>query len=280
MGKTPGKQKRWGTRIVVLAAIAALGVGSVVAYDHLSASPAEAEKTATATVSAGETAATTTTATAESTTAAADTTAKTKVLVIGDSIMKGFGLDTGDAWPYLLASEDNWDLTTLACNGAGFVQVGGSADCGRTFLEIAQDEVAADLDPDVIIVQGSSNDYGRSNSALTTATDDTVNLLHQMFPNAQIIGLSLVWSETTPPSQTDDINAQVKAAVEAVGGHYLDIGQPMSDHAELMQGDDVHPTAQGQVVLAAAIQAALDNMEAAENLAMVNEVLATAGGHL
>ena len=43
----------------------------------------------------------------------------------------------------------------------------------------------------------------------------------------------------------------------AVGGHYLDIGQPLGGHPELMQDDDVHPTVAGQVVLAGTIQAAI-----------------------
>ena len=36
-------------------------------------------------------------------------------------------------------------------------------------------------------------------------------------------------------------------AVEQVGGIYLDIEQPLASHPELMQVDDVHPTAHGHL---------------------------------
>jgi len=179
-----------------------------------------------------------------------------KVLTIGDSIMKGFGLSTTEAWPELIASQDKWSLTTLACNGAGFLAIGNPNDCDDNFPAIVKS--AAALQPDVVIISGSSNDFGLSNTALLNSTVDAATDLKAEFPQAQIIGLSAVWGDTTTPPQIADINAQVAQAVAQVGGTYLDIGQPLSGHPELMQADDVHPTAAGQVVLASAIQSALD----------------------
>ena len=181
--------------------------------------------------------------------------APTRVVAIGDSIMKGFGLSPADAWPELISATNGWSLDTLACDGAGFVQPGSSFECGDTFVDVSRS--AATLAPDLIIIEGSSNDFGQSNSELLSATIRALTILRTQFPNSEIIGLSTVWSETTPPAQLADINSQVQEAVEAVGGHYLDIGQPLSGHPELMQGDDVHPTVAGQAVLAAAIQTAL-----------------------
>ena len=179
----------------------------------------------------------------------------TRVVAIGDSIMKGFGLSPADAWPELISATNGWSLDTLACDGAGFVQPGSSLECGDTFVDVSRS--AATLAPDLIIIEGSSNDFGQSNSELLSATISALTILRTQFPNTEIIGLSTVWSETTPPAQLADINSQVQEAVEAVGGHYLDIGQPLSGHPELMQGDDVHPTVAGQAVLAAAIQTAV-----------------------
>ena len=181
--------------------------------------------------------------------------APTRVVAIGDSIMKGFGLSPADAWPELISATNGWSLDTLACDGAGFVQPGSSFECGDTFVDVSRSAVT--LAPDLIIIEGSSNDFGQSNSELLSATIRALTILRTQFPNSEIIGLSTVWSETTPPAQLADINSQVQEAVEAVGGHYLDIGQPLSGHPELMQGDDVHPTVAGQAVLAAAIQTAL-----------------------
>lgn len=178
-----------------------------------------------------------------------------KVLTIGDSIMKGYGLTPGDAWPELISATNGWDLTSLACDGAGFLASGNPDECGNSFVDVSRS--AASLDPDLIIIEGSSNDFGQSNSQLLSATVSALTILRSEFPNAEIIGLSTVWSDTEPPAQLADINAQVQRAVTAVGGRYLDIGQPLRAHPELLQDDDVHPTVTGQVALASAIQTAI-----------------------
>ena len=178
-----------------------------------------------------------------------------QVLTIGDSIMKGYGLSPADAWPELISAANGWDLTTLACDGAGFVDLGNPAECGDTLVDVSRS--AATLHPDLIIIEGSSNDLEHPNSELLAATTSALSILRSEFPKAEIFGLSAVWSDTDPPAQLADINSQVQQAVTAVGGHYLDIGQPLSAHPKLMQDDDIHPAVAGQMVLAAAIQTAI-----------------------
>lgn len=178
-----------------------------------------------------------------------------QVLTIGDSIMKGYGVSPADAWPELISAANGWDLTTLACDGAGFVDLGNPAECGDTLVDIVRS--AATLHPDLIIIEGSSNDLEHPNSELLAATTSALTILRSEFPNAEIIGLSAIWPTTDPPAQLADINSQVQQAVTAVGGHYLDIGQPLVAHPKLMQDDGIHPTAAGQVVLATAIQTAI-----------------------
>jgi acyl-CoA thioesterase-1 len=178
-----------------------------------------------------------------------------QVLTIGDSIMKGYGLSPADAWPELISAANGWDLTTLACDGAGFVDLGNPAECGDTLVDVSRS--AAALHPDLIIIEGSSNDLKHPNSELLAATTSALIILRSEFPKAEIIGLSAVWPDTDPPAQLADINSQVQQAVRAVGGHYLDIGQPLSARPKLMQDDDIHPAVAGQMVLAAAIQTAI-----------------------
>ena len=187
--------------------------------------------------------------------AVAAAAAPMQVLTIGDSIMKGYGLSPADAWPELISAAKGWDLTTLACDGAGFVDLGNPVECGDTLVDISRS--AAALHPDLIIIEGSSNDLEHPNSELLAATTSALTILRSEFPKAEIIGLSAIWSDTDPPAQLADINSQVRQAVMGVGGHYLDIGQPLSAHRKLMQDDDIHPAVAGQVVLAAAIQTAL-----------------------
>lgn len=202
----------------------------------------------------------------------------TSVLTIGDSIMKGFGLPDGEAWPYLVSANDGWTLTTVACDGAGVLQVGSPNDCAENFAGVIAG--VADEHPDVVIFEGSSNDFGLSNTELLAATISELASIKAEFPDAQIIGLSTLWGYSAAPGQLADVNSQVQQAVQQVGGTYIDIGQPMFGHPELMQGDDVHPNTAGQVVLATAIQTAVNSALEAARIADLTADLAEAHGHL
>ena len=178
------------------------------------------------------------------------------VVTIGDSIMKGHGLTAAEAWPALMAGQNGWRLDNLACDGAGFLAVGDDSDCGETFAGLVAKAVA--LHPRTIIIEGSSNDFGESDQDLLPETVSQLAQLRAALPDAQIIGLSTVWGDTATPLQLDDVNRQVRTAVEDVGGVYLVIGQPLGGHPEWMQSDDVHPTAAGQLAIYAAVQTVFD----------------------
>jgi len=176
------------------------------------------------------------------------------VVAIGDSIMKGHGLGATQAWPALMAAHDGWRLDNLACDGAGFLAIGADADCGESFSGLVALAVA--LHPRTIVIEGSSNDFGQRDDDLLPETVKQLAQLRAALPDAQIIGLSTIWGDTTVPAQLADIDQQVRTAVERVGGRFLEIGQPLSGHPEWMQSDDVHPTAAGQLAIYAAVQAA------------------------
>jgi acyl-CoA thioesterase-1 len=176
------------------------------------------------------------------------------VVAIGDSIMKGDGLTAAEAWPALMAGQNGWRLDNLACDGAGFLAVGNDSDCGEAFAGLVAKAVA--LHPRTVIIEGSSNDFGESNDALMPETVAQLAQLRAALPDAQIIGLSTIWGDTSVPAQLTDIDEQMRVAVTRVGGHFLQIGQPLGGHPEWMQSDDVHPTADGQLAIYASVQAA------------------------
>jgi acyl-CoA thioesterase-1 len=176
------------------------------------------------------------------------------VVTIGDSIMKGHGLTADQAWPALMAVQNDWRLDNLACDGAGFLAVGDNSDCGETFAGLVAK--AAALHPRTVIVEGSSNDFGQNDTDLSAETLSQLQQLRNALPTAQIIGLSTIWGDTAVPSQLADVDSQVHDAVDAVGGTFLAVGQPLSGHPEWMQSDDVHPTSAGQLALFAAVQTA------------------------
>jgi acyl-CoA thioesterase-1 len=174
------------------------------------------------------------------------------VVAIGDSIMAGHGLSPDQAWTALLAKEDDWQFTNLASDGSGFVQVGTNGD---TFAD--QAGAAVKLNPAVIIIAGSSNDFGITDVTLAQATTATIASIRTALPKTTIIAVNATWGASALPPQMNVIDAQVKDAVTAAGGDFLDIGQPLSGHPEWMQGGDVHPNAAGQRALADAFDQAL-----------------------
>lgn len=177
------------------------------------------------------------------------------VVAIGDSIMNGFGLSTAEAWPALLAASNNWALTNLACDGAGFLAPGDPDECDSDFSGLVEETAA--LHPTLILISGSSNDLGDDDGALFVQTDTVVKALRSALPDATIVGISTVWNDTDTPSQIANINEQVRQAMKQVGGLYLDIGQPFVGHRDWLQSDDVHPTAKGQQELAKVIGEAI-----------------------
>lgn len=178
------------------------------------------------------------------------------VVAIGDSIMKGHGLDPDDAWPAMLSAKHHWTLNNLSCDGAGFLTTGDESDCAVDFDGLVTQAIA--LDPSVVILSGSSNDFGEGNAPLLATTLASIERLHTALPQTRIVGLSTVWADTDPPDQLAQINTQVREAVTRVGGVYLDIGQPLLNHPEWMQSDDVHPTTDGQRALATSIDDAFE----------------------
>jgi acyl-CoA thioesterase-1 len=177
------------------------------------------------------------------------------VVAIGDSIMKGYGLTPAEAWPAILGHARKWKVTNLGCDGAGFVTVGNLDDCGDVFSGLIRQAVA--LKPTIVLISGSSNDFGVDNTELLNQTVATVQAIHTAIPAALIIGISTVWGDTEPPAQINDVNEQLRQAITDVQGIYIDIGRPLAGQRELLQDDDTHPTVDGQRVLEAAIAAAM-----------------------
>jgi acyl-CoA thioesterase-1 len=182
-------------------------------------------------------------------------TAQTAVTVVGDSITAGQGLSLDEAWPELLGQDLHVGVTDLGCGSAGFVATGNGQQCGTAYDGLVAYTEATH--PDVVLVQASSNDLGQDEGTVRTAIDDMVTDVHKAVPHARVIGLSAVWAEQDPPAQLAAMDTDLASAVHGVHGSFVDVGQPFHGHPELMQADDVHPTAAGQRALERATVAAL-----------------------
>jgi acyl-CoA thioesterase-1 len=174
------------------------------------------------------------------------------VVTIGDSITAGHGVEAGEDWVALVAAERGWRATNVSDDGSGFLSIGNNGD---TFADQAR--LAVTLDPDLIIIGGSSNDFGYADAELEAVTLSTISYLHEALPDAEIIGLSTLWGNDYYPDQLPLIDGQVRRATILAAGSFLELGQPLLGGAGLMQSDEIHPTALGQRMLAAAIGDAL-----------------------
>lgn len=172
-----------------------------------------------------------------------------RVVTIGDSLMSGYGLDLGQAWPTILAGKAHVSMTSLACGGMGFVV---SGDCGTPYSGLVP--ALAALQPDIVVVESSSNDFGENPDDVRAQTLTTVEEMHDAAPGARIFGLSTIWNDDTDvPDEVGSTSDDLSVAISLVGGTFLDVGQPLAGHPDWMQDDDVHPTARGQEAIAQAV---------------------------
>ncbi|PTT19325.1 lipolytic protein G-D-S-L family [Microbacterium sp. HMWF026] len=181
--------------------------------------------------------------------------APSRVVALGDSLMSGYNLLPEQAWPVLLGARARVALTNLACPGMGFVVQG---ECGTSYAGFVP--AVAALQPQLLIVESSSNDFWEDGDEIRSDTADTVDQLHAAAPDARIVGLSTIWNDDPDvPDDTAVTSDALRDAVQAVGGTFVDVGQPLVGHPEWMQDDDVHPTPRGQRAIEQTVMSALQD---------------------
>jgi acyl-CoA thioesterase I len=174
---------------------------------------------------------------------------------IGDSYAQGSG-----KWPELVSKAQGWRQVNLGRGGTGYeARLAGAAaqkGCGLkecpSFAEMAA--VAAKLHPDVVVVAGGRNDRGAN---IEAAVHETLTTLREALPNARIIAVQPMWDASDYPDQLLRQERVIEKEVTSVDGEYLKIGSPLEGRPKLVQKDGVHPTVEGQRVLAAAVNEAL-----------------------
>ncbi|WP_431220980.1 SGNH/GDSL hydrolase family protein [Leifsonia xyli] len=166
-------------------------------------------------------------------------------VAIGDSIAIGNGVPADDAWPLLVADRFGWTLSDFAESAAGFTVKGLNT---HTFDD--QVSAAIRLHPEVVLIAGTRNDVFAGTPALKTAVTSALQRLRTALPDARIIGVGPLWGSEKAPAQIAVIDSTVKAAVLAVDGTWVELGQPFEGRSDLVQADHVHPTVEGQQLLA------------------------------
>lgn len=185
-------------------------------------------------------------------------------LFLGDSYTEGTALapaDLGYRWATALAQRLSWEEVNAGCNGSGYTRRGGV--CGNNYQELIPQ--LADVNPDIIIVSGGVNDLRATPQLIDTQIRETFATLRETFPAARLYAVNGIYytGDVTPPLLAH-LNESVALAADQVGGTYLDIGEPLLGHPELMAADELHPNPKGHALIADLTQAALNRAGAFE----------------
>jgi len=109
--------------------------------------------------------------------------------------------------------------------------------------------------PDIVFISGGQNAADRTPDELAGDISLFFTVLEHGYPDAAVYATSAI----SPEDETSDIyavmNEHIEQAVTAIGGTYLDLGQPLAGHPEYL-ADAGHPNDAGHRAIADAVLAA------------------------
>ena len=150
---------------------------------------------------------------------ATPSTKLTSVAIVGDatSLAKG-----PDGWVELTARALDWQITNLSAPGMGFTKVASRcANRCTTFKGVIPAVAAAK--PDVVVVFGGMAD---GDYPIGPESREFFTALRKALPKTTIVALSPVMTKQGQLGWIRLHRNNIKAAVAAVDGRFIDIGQP------------------------------------------------------
>lgn len=170
------------------------------------------------------------------------------VAFLGDSFTQGGGATTNaDRWTTIVAREQGWIELNYGFGGTNY-GTAGEQKGGKAYYNRLTDLVISD--PDIVIVSSAGNFLSAGQEKGITRTFED---LREALPDAEIYATAPFHRAGEYPKAYSIFGVQIKDAVEAVGGKYLDIGHPLGEDINLMHEDDIHPNDAGHRLIADAI---------------------------
>ncbi|WP_182355194.1 SGNH/GDSL hydrolase family protein [Flaviflexus huanghaiensis] len=155
-------------------------------------------------------------------------------VIVGDSNSLG---DPQSLWVGPVSAELEWDpLYNLSAPGRGYVtppRVCNDSPC--TPFPGTVDAIA-EFSPEVVVTFGGVAD---GDTPLTEVAAQYYTDLRAALPEARIIAVAPIYSADSVPDWAPLHRASIQAAVESVGGVYVDAGQPALGDGEAM-GAEAH----------------------------------------
>ncbi|WP_176761804.1 SGNH/GDSL hydrolase family protein [Tessaracoccus oleiagri] len=163
--------------------------------------------------------------------------------MIGDSFSLG-----EEAWVSTAAEELGWgDVVNLASPGRGYLSAPRSCDfepCSRFGGSV---DLIAQAQPELVVTFGGTAD---GDYALDDAPSDYFAALREALPDAELVAINPVTGDSPAPYWLTLHAKNIRAAVEAVDGTFINVGQPGA-------GDGDTLTAETQDEIARAVVEAL-----------------------
>ena len=196
---------------------------------------------------------------------------KPVALFIGDSYSEGeWAKPLSDGFTYLVSDYFGWQSVNYAARATGYLRgdspdsfpkIQGCTDRGcPDYLKQLSEAKDAGVQPNVVVVSGGRNDA--KSPRLAGAIRVFYKKLRATYPDAEIFATSPIWYGGSVPARLRHIKELVAKAATAVGATYIDLGEPLLGHPELMSKDEVHPNTAGHIELARVIDTRIAVLEA------------------
>lgn len=169
---------------------------------------------------------------------------------IGDSYTFGAGAATGQKWSSMVARYYGWGEHNFGYSATGYTTTADKEQCHLDYCPAypeAVTKVASNIGPEYVIVSGGRNDSLGDPLAWEDAVNKTFTEIRARFPKSTILAVNPIAEDAKYIGAKP---AVVKAAVEAVNGTFVDIGQPVMGKPELLSKDKVTPNFQGHLAIA------------------------------
>ncbi|MCZ2838578.1 SGNH/GDSL hydrolase family protein [Modestobacter sp. VKM Ac-2985] len=169
------------------------------------------------------------------------TAADSRVVVLGDS----YTVDSAEGAGYvpLVSEAMGWATVLEAEDGTGYLAGGLAAD-PAPYRERLDDVVAGQ--PDLVLVQGSTNDVGHPVAELRAAADHLYAALAARLPDARVVVLGPVAPPGVDPAGVGAVRDVLLEAAGSAGLTFIDpIAEGWLSPADGLFADPVHPNGAG-----------------------------------
>jgi lysophospholipase L1-like esterase len=178
------------------------------------------------------------------------------VAFLGDDYTTGVGASrAGNGFVPLLGQALDVPVRTFGAPGAGYARPRGHPR--RTYASEVAAVVASK--PDIVVVSGGRNDFTDLLATFRTAARQLFATLHAKLPHAELAAVAPWWGDSPHPPELRVLDAPVRTAVLAAGGHYLNVPDPLTGHRNWM-ADSADPNDAGYRAIATSLTPALHQL--------------------